>query len=384
MSATTGAALSRGVIGRLLAFCLLLTACASPNRIELLEPAASAADSASDEAGLIMQFDSYERELAQSPSVVRDSELNRYLQELSCRVAGEFCAGIRVYLVRQPYFNAQVAPNGMLIIWTGLLLRVEDEAQLAAVIGHEVGHYVGRHSLAHWRKLKSTNELTLALHLLGGGLIGGVASLGAYGDMFAFSRQQEREADDYGLKRLRELGYDDRRVGQLWGDIWDETQMRDKNLLSSIFSAHPASAERRDRLIAAATGQSERREAAAYWRAIKAQRGGWLQDEIGRRHYAQTEVLLARLLGLSQAKAETEYFAAEMYRRRAREGDFVRARDAYRKAIAEGGAPPESWRGLGLVQQQLGEKQAAMDAWSTYLQLSPEAEDRAVIESWLQ
>ena len=43
---------------------------------------------------------------------------------------------VRVYLERTPLFNASMAPNGMMTVWTGLMLRVENEAQLAAVLGH--------------------------------------------------------------------------------------------------------------------------------------------------------------------------------------------------------------------------------------------------------
>ena len=341
-------------------------------------------DSASDEAGLIMQMDRYEAELAHSPAVVRDPALNRYLKTLTCEVAGDYCPEIRVYLVRQPYFNAQMAPNGLLIIWTGLLLRVEDEAQLAAVIGHEVGHYVERHSLARWRKLKSTSNLALALQVLGGGgLIGAAASLGAYSGLFAFSREQEREADNYGLMRLRELGYDDRRVGALWADVWEEERMRDRELLSSIFATHPASEERRNRLTEAAQGHSERRDSERYWAAIEPQRALWLEDEIGRRHYSQTQVLMARLRALPQASEESAYFMAEMYRRRGQAGDLERARDTYQHAIASGNAPAACWRGLGLVLRQLGEPDAARAAWREYLKRAPDAEDRVMIESWL-
>ena len=133
---------------------LLLSACAAP-RVDRVTPAAPAPAVETDEAGLIMQMDRFEADLRNSAALVRDPALNRYLAELTCRVAGDYCNDIRVYLVRQPYFNAQMAPNGMLIVWTGLLLRVEDEAQLAFVLGHEVGHYVERHSLARCGKVVS-------------------------------------------------------------------------------------------------------------------------------------------------------------------------------------------------------------------------------------
>ena len=62
---------------------------------------------------------------------------------------------IRVYAMRQPDFNASMAPNGMMIVHTGLLAHMRNEAQLAAVLGHESGHYLRRHSVQNWRSLKS-------------------------------------------------------------------------------------------------------------------------------------------------------------------------------------------------------------------------------------
>ena len=369
----------------LLLLALLLSACATP-RVDPVSPTAAPTDAASDEAGLIMQMDRYEADLMNSAALVRDPALNRYLSELTCRLAGDYCPQIRVHLVRQPYFNAQMAPNGMLIVWTGLLLRVEDEAQLAFVLGHEIGHYVARDSLARWQKLKSTSNLAAALQVLGGGLVGAAASIGAYSTLYAFGRDQERAADDYGLQLLRRHGYDDRRAGALWAAVWEEEKVRDRELLSAIFATHPASEERRDRLTQSAINDNGDAMvgADAFFAAVDGQRRLWLDDEIGRRHYRQTEVLMRRLSALPRAGADHAYYSAEMYRRRARSGDAELAIEAYRAAIEHADAVPEAWRGLGLSLRQLGRDDEARAAFAEYLARAPQAEDRAVIEGWLR
>ncbi|MFO1494620.1 MAG: M48 family metallopeptidase [Lysobacterales bacterium] len=338
----------------------------------------------SDEAGLILQMQRFEEELANSPLRVRDPALNAYLRELTCKLAGDYCGDIRVYLLRQPYFNAAMAPNGMLVIWTGLLLRVEDEAQLAAVIGHEVGHYVARDSLARWRRMKAAGNLTVAFQVLGGSIAGAAVGLGAYSGLYAFSRDQERAADQYGIERMRALGYDDRRVGDLWAAIWDEESQRDRDLMSAIFASHPASTERRDRLRRAAQSQGGETGVERYHAVVEPLRADWLEDEIGRRHYSQTEVLLARLARLPYDQAELAYYQAEMYRRRARPADLALAHAAYQRATAAPGAPAGAWRGLGLVLQKLGRSEDARAAFAEYLKRAPDAGDRAMIESWLQ
>ena len=87
-----------------------------------------------DEGGLWGIMDREERNLRRSPFLIRDRKLNDYVQGIACRLAGDHCPDVRVYLVNTPLFNASMAPNGMMQVWSGLLLRVENEAQLAAVI----------------------------------------------------------------------------------------------------------------------------------------------------------------------------------------------------------------------------------------------------------
>ena len=97
-------------------------------------------------------MDREESRLRLSPFTLRDAQFTAYIQDIACRLGGEHCPDIRVYLMRTPFFNASMAPNGMMQVWTGLLLRVENEAQLAAVLGHEIGHYVARHSVDQLRE----------------------------------------------------------------------------------------------------------------------------------------------------------------------------------------------------------------------------------------
>src|SRR3712207_9320547 len=65
-----------------------------------------------------------ERKLRESKYVINDPELNDYLTGVLCRAVGpERCKGVRIYVVRMPAFNASMAPNGMMQVWSGLLLR---------------------------------------------------------------------------------------------------------------------------------------------------------------------------------------------------------------------------------------------------------------------
>src|SRR5512134_627575 len=157
-------------------------------------------EAGTDEGGLWAYMDREEQRLKRSSFLIRDPALQDYVNGIACRLAGDHCPEMRVYLVRTPYFNASMAPNGMMQVWSGLLVRMQNEAQLAAVLGHEIGHYLQRHSVERLRDAKSRSSFALILGMaLGaagaGANVGQLAELGIVASMMAYGRDQEREAD---------------------------------------------------------------------------------------------------------------------------------------------------------------------------------------------
>ena len=63
----------------------------------------------SDEGGLWYVIDKQEEQVKTSPHRIRDPELNRYIHDLVCDLSGEYCSGIRVYIMKNPHFNASMA-----------------------------------------------------------------------------------------------------------------------------------------------------------------------------------------------------------------------------------------------------------------------------------
>lgn len=134
-----------------------------------------------DERGLWMEFDEAERALRDSKAVINDPALTTYLRGVVCRTVGaQRCDTARIYVVRDASFNASMAPNGMLIIHSGLLLRVRNEAELAAVLGHEFAHFELRHSLAQFKRARTAGDIAAWV---------GVAAAGAasYGGASSYS-----------------------------------------------------------------------------------------------------------------------------------------------------------------------------------------------------
>ncbi len=196
----------------------------------------------SDEGGFWYQIDQLEEKIKNSSYVVKDESLNRYINDLVCRLADEYCNSIRVYIIDNPHFNASMYPNGMMHIWTGLLLRIENEAQLASVLAHEIAHYLRIHQITQWRKLRSGLAFTTMLDVM---LTGGLATLALAGNTASFSRVQEKEADIYGVQLMVANNYDPNASWKLWEYLTHEREVDEsKSKRGSFFASHPHSEDR--------------------------------------------------------------------------------------------------------------------------------------------
>lgn len=339
-----------------------------------------------DERGLWMQMDEAERDLKTSQSLVLDPALNAYVKGVLCRAVGaENCGAARIYIVRTAQFNASMAPNGMMQVWTGLLLRMRDEAQLAAVLGHEFGHYAGRHSLALFRDIRKKTDAAAWLSFIP--YVGLIASVGVLGSIFQFSREMERAADMKSLEYLHQGGYPKIAAAQIWGQLREEADAtaaarnrksrKDKN--GGFFASHPGSAERLAYLTQAAQGDSGGDRGEDRWRA--AMRSWWpelVDDQIKLNDFGATELLINELARPGWTP-ELYYARGELLRARGKDGDFAAAAAAYQSAIAAGTDLPEAYRGLGLALMRSGAATDGRAALKEYLRLRPQAGDRQMM-----
>jgi len=338
-----------------------------------------------DEGGLWGMMDREEARLRRSPLTIKDKALQTYLTDLVCRLSEGHCPDIRVYPVRVPHFNAMMAPNGMMIVWSGLMLRAENEAQLAAVLGHEMGHYLERHTVEQLRAAKDTAVLSTMVGLVGGlGTMFGQIGLAA--SMMSFSREHESRADRMGMRLMRHAGYDGREAATIWDNLLAEMKItggKDAGKTGDIFETHPATEGRRDQLLQLAgtaggiVGEDSLRKAIAPLRL------GWLQDEIKRGQYEESLVLFDRMLKKDPKDVEVLYARGEVYRLRDDGGDAERALADLNVASGIIKAPPETFRSLGLIHQQRRDKAAATRAFENYLAQAPQAPDAAMVRSYL-
>jgi predicted Zn-dependent protease len=346
----------------------------------------------SDEGGIWQSVEKIEAEVKRSRLLVRDPALNAYVHDVACRLAGDHCPDMRVYIQRVPYFNASMYPNGMMQVWTGLLLRSANEAQLAAVLGHELGHYIRQHSLKKWQDVRAKLDFSvfLSMGLALAGAPAGSADLVNFAliaSIFAYNRDQEREADEIGVSLMAKAGYEPSQAAKIWDQIIaEEAADPDKNRPSIFFSTHPHPEERADTLRArsaalSSVGQSD--HGARYRERLKSIRMMLFEDELRLRQFPRTIIVLDRLAGAAPRDPDLHYFYGELYRARDEGGDLVRAREAYERSIAAGDAPAVAWRGLGLVLRKQGDRRRSSEALKVYLERSPNAPDRALLQAYV-
>lgn len=345
----------------------------------------------SDEDELWYAMERAERELQQHPMLVRDPTLNAYVRGVACRVAGDYCPDMRVYVVEQPWFNASMAPNGMMVVWTGALLRFQDEAELALVLGHEFAHFRQRHSLRQWRKAKNTSAVVGSISLLafggGAGAAGYLANFLGVAGLSQFSRDAERESDRLGFAVATGQGYDPAAGVRLWQRMKDEEDARRYGKPIPVFASHPRTAERLADVQAAAQdhggGGVLGRE--AYRAAVMPFLAQWLEDELSRRMYDTSVRVIGDLRALAEPdlKATYTFFLAEAFRRRGKDGDAVRAQSLYEEAVELPDPPAAAFREHGMSLRAQGDQRGATAAFQRYLALAPDAGDAAFVRQYL-
>ena len=347
----------------------------------------------SDESELWYAMDRAETELRRSPLLVRDPALNDYIRGVACKVAGEHCKDLRVYVMDVPQFNASMAPNGMMLFWTGALLRIRDEAELAFVLGHETGHFTARHSLRQWRRMKDASAWLSAFQVVAYGVgAGGIAQLGmlaGYSAIFKYSRDMEREADALGFDSVVAHGWAPSAGADLWARMWREEQTRKYDRPLPVFSTHPASQERLNDIKAEAAGIPNPPTDLGrdrYRAAVRPLLPKLLDEELGNRRYAGSILVIGELLQDAPAadKGLLTFYLGEAYRRRGLNDDDRKAAGYYAQAIALPDAPAAAWREHGFALRDAGNPAGARAALLRYLQDAAQAEDRAFVQRELE
>ncbi|MBT3346069.1 MAG: M48 family metalloprotease [Gemmatimonadetes bacterium] len=145
--------------------------------------------------------------------------------------------------------NAFALPGGPIFVFSGLLLLADDEAEVAGVLAHEIGHIVGRHSANQMATKVGVDALLgMALGEQPGEVARLAAELGAGGTFAQFSRDDERESDEFGVAYTIAAGYDPIGLLSFFEKLRQLESGGGNDALGRFFASHPATDERIRRL----------------------------------------------------------------------------------------------------------------------------------------
>lgn len=349
-----------------------------------------------DERGMWQSMERVEEAIGTSPLLLRSPELQAYTRSVTERLVGRPVPELRIYIIRDASFNASMFPSGMMIVNTGLMARVHDEAQYAAVLGHESGHYFRKHSIARYRDVRRKSAMAAFLGVATGGVGLGWYQLAAgistalMMSVLSFSREQESEADAYGIALMARSGYATQAASEVWKTLIDERRasaqyrkQKYKDASRSVFSTHPPSDERMVDLADTAghlsAGKSAGETRVAEWNEVVSPFRAMLLEEQVRLNDPGASLYLVNALAAKGWTGLLRYNEGEIYRLRADQGDAARSAEAYAAATALPDAPAEAWRAHGYALVKAGSKAEGHDALNRYLTLKPDANDAAMV-----
>ena len=356
-----------------------------------------------DELGMWQQMQRVEEEIAGSNILVKDERLNAYLRGLIGKVGGPAARDMRIYLARVPDFNAVMFPTGFTIVFTGLLLRMRDEAQLAGVIAHESSHFLLKHQIRQYRDLRRKSDI-LSIASMVGGIAGGaagvntgdisqLAQLGTILTILRYNRQLEAESDALGLKLIADAGYAPLSMAETWEQLIGENELSAKVRRKrpdrgySIFATHPAPRTRMVDLRASATeltvaGRTYDRGRERYLAAIGAIRPMLLDDQVKLNDPGSTQYIV-ETLARDGWNGQLRYTEGEMLRLRNASKYQDRAALSYAAAVAYPDVPSDAWRWHGIFLIKAGRTAEGKAALQRYLALSPSAPDAPFVRQML-
>ncbi|MCP4626917.1 MAG: M48 family metalloprotease [bacterium] len=377
----------------IVSICALAAGCVTPHAVTLNEEL----HSAEDERLLWQRVKKEQDVIDNSGLLYNESELDNYLNRIVTKLQENSIAPdfqIKIKILKDPNLNAFAYPNGVIYIHTGILARMDNEAQLAALLSHEMTHCTHRHSLRVLRSVKDRPAYIAAVQdtLTKISALQEVARLlGATGSMAAvsgYNRELESEADQVGLDLMAKANYDSSEALKLFEYLKQEIEAEEVEE-PFFFGTHP---NVRQRITNAkkwlAGNKNEQHDVAKNSAEFQARlQRVVLTDarlDLRRGRFDLARRTVAKYLRIQPNDAQAYYLLGEIIRQRDGQYDAGVAVHYYEKAIALDPTYPEPHRAMGIIHYKEGEKLLAKKFFESCLLLSPNASDKAYIQGYLK
>jgi len=192
-------------------------------------------------------------QFSQDMGAVQNDAINGYVSEIGQRLQQNVQRRDMPYSYRvlnANYVNAYTFPGGAMGVTRGIMTELKDESELAALLGHELGHVNARHSAQRQGQALLAQVALVGLTVAAGNsdwapLAGIGGQIGASALLANYSRENEREADALGQDYLVKTGYPASGMTGLH-ELLISGHEKQPSLLETMFSSHPMSTERRD------------------------------------------------------------------------------------------------------------------------------------------
>lgn len=299
-----------------------------------------------------------------------DPALQSYMTSVLRRVADP-TGSLSVHVLSDPQANAFIAPAGRVYVHLGLLLRIQDEAELALVLAHEAAHIHEAHPVTHFRNRPSaTRQLAARLPVL--------RKLLYTGQPTGFGQELEFAADEIALQSLADAGYDTQAALRLYRRLAQEHKPR--SIYLGGRSGHPLIQERLARFRAVLGGEqvgsSGDYRAESYLAATQRARVAGLEQLLELR-FAPTIMRLVEH-DPSRFGPYAGYYLAAAQRMHGRASERA-VRAALNQTLAADPKFAPAHRLLGQLQMDAMDYAGAAAAFETYLELAPSAPDAKLI-----
>jgi beta-barrel assembly-enhancing protease len=398
----------------------------APTRIPPISSAGAAFQPDRDEQRLWADARAEEKKLRENAPIYNDPLLVDYLESIvhdlnPPGMAANPAIRYRVSVIEDPTLNAFAYPHGSLYVHTGLLARMENEHQLATVLGHEMTHVENRHLLRYQRSARNKQIGLMAAAVAGAIILAGEEAdawrEGKYGkavrtrvlgDLIlglglqlafiaavnGYGRDLEREADEGGFVKMAAAGYDTREAPKVYQALLDDHGQPSK-AEAFFFGSHPRLTERIESARAwnmsnEAPPPAARRDPTEFERRIRpvVRDDARLNLEMGRLNLAEDQ--LNRAMEMMPDDPEARYLLGRLKLARldgapdeaAKAQLREEAMAAFRESIRLDANRPGPHREMGLLAYRTGDFETACVAFGHYLELDPKAEDAQTIRDY--
>jgi len=361
-----------------------------------------------DEKQLWERASNHENRLRNRGTIFHDRHMEEYIEEIADRMlAGSIDhigLNIDFVLVREPTLSAWAYPYGTIGLQTGLLVRMENEAQFGAILAHEISHFLQRHTYREMLDGGKQSKVGKGLGFLVGlaaaketgkfekGLMDFTENLWENLATSGYSKKNEYVADEEGLRLMANAGLPISESVPAFAAL-AQNSVYGAGDPRKMWSSHPR-LESRIKNLTKEIKRAKRKKTYVeppmpdpieYYRRIAPALIMNARMDINERQFQRAREALQKYLQVHADDPEAHFLLGESYRGQNPVGpDFSESMASYRAAILQDSAYADAHKELGMAYRIQQNRDAARQAFEQYLAFAADAPDAGIIRGYLE